>query len=126
MKTRNTFSAIIAACIILFSVPEFAGAHAFLEHADPKVGSTIAVSPKKITLTFTQEVEPAFSTVEVLDANAKPVDSHDAKVDSKDASIMTLSVPVLPPGIYKVEWKVTSVDTHKTHGSFTFTVKPKA
>jgi copper resistance protein C len=47
------------------------------------------------------------------------------KVDSKDASIMTVSVPNLPAGTYKVEWKVTSVDTHKTHGSFTFTVQPK-
>ena len=30
----------------------------------------------------------------------------------------------LSPGIYSVAWHVTSVDTHKTEGHFTFTVKP--
>ena len=32
-------------------------------------------------------------------------------------------IPALPPGTYTVIWHVTSVDTHKTKGSFKFTVK---
>jgi len=30
----------------------------------------------------------------------------------------------LKPGKYKVVWRVTSVDTHVTHGDFTFDVSP--
>jgi methionine-rich copper-binding protein CopC len=26
----------------------------------------------------------------------------------------------LEPGIYKVTWRITSIDTHKTKGSYTF------
>jgi methionine-rich copper-binding protein CopC len=28
----------------------------------------------------------------------------------------------LSPGIYKVSWRVVSVDTHATDGTFTFTI----
>jgi hypothetical protein len=129
MKTSIPFisfsHAAIWTAILIIGLPAFASAHAFLDHADPKVGSTVSASPQTVMLKFTQEVEPAFSSVKVLDSSGKQVDSQDAKVDSKDASIMTVSVPNLPAGTYKVEWKVTSVDTHKTHGSFTFTVQPK-
>ena len=113
------------AVIFCLGLPGFASAHAFLDHADPKVGSTVNASPKVITLNFTQEVEPAFSTVKVMDASGKQIDNQDVKVDAKDGSIVTVSVPALSAGTYKVEWKVTSVDTHKTHGSFTFTVQPQ-
>jgi len=30
----------------------------------------------------------------------------------------------LAPGRYTVRWKVLSVDTHRTEGSFSFEVKP--
>jgi copper resistance protein C len=125
MKTSTAYVLILLAVFFVLGSPGFACAHAFLDHAEPKVGSTVNVSPKVVALSFTQELEPAFSTVEVLDANGKQVDSQDVNVDSKDASIMTVSVPNLPAGTYRVQWKVTSVDTHKTHGSFTFTVQPK-
>jgi methionine-rich copper-binding protein CopC len=35
---------------------------------------------------------------------------------------MRLGVGTLPPGNYTVSWHVTSVDTHKTQESFSFTV----
>ena len=42
-----------------------AHAHAFLDHASPLVGSTVASAPREISLTFTQNLEAAFSSVEV-------------------------------------------------------------
>ena len=33
-------------------------------------------------------------------------------------------IPDLPPGTYKVIWRVLSVDTHRTQGDFTFRVGP--
>jgi copper resistance protein C len=33
-----------------------------------------------------------------------------------------VTLPKLPPGTYTVNWHVTSVDTHKTEGNYTFTV----
>jgi methionine-rich copper-binding protein CopC len=98
-------------------------AHAFLEHAEPRVGSTISQSPDQVTLRFSESLEPAFSTVEVLDAGGKRVDRNDRKADPKDAAVMRVSVPPLAPGKYRVKWRALSADTHVTQGDFTFEVR---
>jgi hypothetical protein len=42
-----------------------AAAHAFLDHAEPRVGNKVANPPREVTLWFTQKLEPAFSTLTV-------------------------------------------------------------
>jgi methionine-rich copper-binding protein CopC len=101
-----------------------AGAHAFLDHATPAVGSTVHGSPSQVKLWFTQQLEPAFSSAQVLDKSGKRIDKADAKVDPGDAAILQVSLPQLAPGTYKVTWRVLSVDTHVTEGDFTFDVAP--
>ena len=54
----------------------------------------------------------------------KEVDKGDTSVDPGDAKILKVSLPSLSPGTYTVIWQVTSVDTHKTEGKFTFKVVP--
>lgn len=95
-----------------------AQAHAFLDHASPAVGSTVASSPGTVTLYFTESLEPKFSGAEVHSAGGGRVD-HGASVSG---NMMRVSVGSLAPGSYSVTWHVTSVDTHKTQGSFNFQV----
>jgi len=99
-------------------------AHAFLDHAAPAVGSAVRTSPEQVKLWFTQQLEPAFSTVRVVDRSNKRVDRGDAKVDPGDPRILQVSVPTLAPGRYRVFWRVLSADTHVTEGDFTFDVTP--
>jgi methionine-rich copper-binding protein CopC len=101
-----------------------ARAHAFLDHATPAVGSTVHGSPPRVELWFTQDLEPAFSTVRVLDLENRRQDKGDAKVAAGDATLLQVSLPQLAPGRYRVEWRVLSVDTHITKGDFTFVVAP--
>jgi len=101
-----------------------AAAHAFLEHAIPAVGSTVRTAPARVSLRFTQRLEPAFSKLEVRDADGKRVDRQDAALASGDATTLTASLPRLPPGSYVVKWRVLSVDTHVTEGDYTFQVHP--
>ena len=49
-------------------LPAAALAHAMLDHASPRVGSTVATAPKELMLWFTEKLEPAFSTAEVRNA----------------------------------------------------------
>jgi methionine-rich copper-binding protein CopC len=109
--------------IILTSLLPFgttiAEAHAFLDHAEPRVGSTVQTAPREISLAFTQELEPAFSTVEVRDANGARVDQGKARVS---ADTMHIGLKPLPPGTYKVHWHALSVDTHTTEGTFSLQV----
>ena len=101
-----------------------AGAHAFLDHATPAVGSAVRASPAQVKLWFTQKLEPAFSSVRVLDRSGKQVDKGDPLIDRADATLLRVSLPQLAPGTYRVAWRVLSVDSHVTEGDFTFNVIP--
>jgi copper resistance protein C len=110
---------LIMTGLFTFMAISAANAHAFLDHAEPRVGSTTPTAPKEVVLFYTQNLEPAFSSVDVTDANGARVDQGKAKIS---ASTMRVSVKQLPPGTYRVRWQVLSVDTHTTEGSFTFHV----
>jgi methionine-rich copper-binding protein CopC len=112
------------ALLTALAVPSAAGAHAFLDHAEPRVGSEVKASPTEVRIWFTQHLESTFSAIEVFDADGKQVDKKDCHVDEKDPSLLIVSVPALAAGTYKVAWHVVSVDTHRTKGDFKFTVKP--
>ena len=101
-----------------------APAHAFLDHANPSVGSTVRGSPAEVRVWFTQALEPAFSTLRVVDRGGAQVDQGNKAVDPADRTLLKVSLRPLAPGSYKVLWRVLSVDTHTTEGSFTFSVAP--
>ena len=96
-----------------------AHAHAFLDHAEPRVGNSVTSAPREVSLWFTQNLEAAFSAVEVHDAGGARVDQGKPQIS---AGVMRIGLKPLPPGTYKVYWHVLSVDTHRTEGSFSFRV----
>jgi methionine-rich copper-binding protein CopC len=116
---RALFAAFVLPALLLAAA---ARAHAFLDHANPAVGSTLRQPPTGVSLWFTQELEPAFSTVTIVDQAGQRVDGGDAQVDARDQTLLHASLKPLPAGTYKVAWRVVSVDTHTTEGTFTFRV----
>jgi hypothetical protein len=113
-----------AALLAALALPAGALAHAFLDRAVPAVGSKVHGQPAEVRLRFSQPLEPAFSTVRVVDAGGEQVDRKDKQLDPGDASVLKVSLPKLAPGVYRVVWRVLSVDTHVTEGDFTFEVAP--
>lgn len=101
-----------------------AEAHAFLDRAEPRVGSTTKGPPAQVRIWFTESLEPAFSAVRVLDEAGRQVDKGDSGVDPSNLTLLRVSLPPLPPGTYKVIWRVLSVDSHVTEGDFTFRLAP--
>ena len=96
-----------------------AHAHAFLDHASPLVGSTVS-APREVRMWFTQSLEPKFSGAQLRSGSGVVGSGH---VDGADSKEIVIPVRSLAPGQYKVIWKVLSVDTHRTEGSFGFEVK---
>ena len=114
---RSTLIGIIP---LLFSLATGeAAAHAFLDHAEPRVGNKVATAPREVTLWFTQKLEPAFSTITVTNAAGQRVDTGKTRVSG---SQMSVSLRPGGTGTYHVTWRVLSVDTHTTDGSFSFQV----
>jgi methionine-rich copper-binding protein CopC len=112
---------VIAAAVCLIGQAAFA--HAFLDRAIPPVGSEVGGSPPAVALTLSEPVEPLFSSIRVSNASGERVDT--GKPTAGDhGRVLSVGLKPLSPGVYKVEWRVTSVDTHKTEGHFTFSVSP--
>jgi methionine-rich copper-binding protein CopC len=115
-----------AACLLALAMLGLASPaypHAALERAVPPVGSEIGVAPRQIVLTFTEGVEAAFSTVELRGPNGSPVSIGQPQTANGNQRQLLVDLPALPGGQYTVVWHATSVDTHKTEGSFRFTVR---
>lgn len=109
------------AAVSLFFGSTIAHAHALLEHASPAAGAVLSPAPKSVTLDFSEELEPSFSTVAVTDAAGRSVTSAPSAASGTE---MLVPLKPLAAGTYRVTWHALSVDTHRTQGSFVFTVKP--
>ena len=105
--------------LLLLLATAGASAHALLDHAEPRVGNTIAAPPREVTLWFTQKLEPAFSSITVTNAAGQRVDTGKVSVSG---SQMSVSLRAAGSGTYRVNWQVLSVDAHRTNGNFTFQV----
>jgi methionine-rich copper-binding protein CopC len=116
--------AATAALLAVALTPAAAFAHAQLEKAVPAVGATVA-SPNEIRLKFSEGVEPRFSGVTLAAEGGAAVPLGPPGVDPADNSVLIVKIAKpLAPGVYTVTWRAVSVDTHKTQGAFSFTVKP--
>lgn len=120
---KRLLSRFLIAALTAMSVST-AGAHAHLVRAAPAAGSAVHGSPPQVKLWFTERLEPAFSKVRVFDRNGKQVDKGDPEVDRADSKLLGVSLPKLAPGTYRVNWRVLSVDTHVSEGTYTFDVSP--
>jgi methionine-rich copper-binding protein CopC len=107
---------------LLLCLVSTAAAHGVLQRTEPRGGSTLKSPPAQVRLEFTGALEPAYSRVQVLDGDGRRVDLGDSRVDPDNRSLLRVSLPTLPPGRYKVAWRVLSVDSHVTEGDFTFRI----
>ena len=114
---RSSLAGIIP--LLLLLATNSAVAHALLDHAEPRVGNKVAAAPREVTLWFTQNLETAFSTVTVTNSAGQRVDTGKARVSGNQ---MAVSLRPGGTGTYHVTWRVLSVDSHTTDGSFTFQV----
>jgi methionine-rich copper-binding protein CopC len=96
-----------------------AAAHSEFERAEPAAGSTLRSAPREVAIWFSQRLEPALSSITVRNAAGQRVDAGKAQVSG---NVMRVPLKAIGPGSYKVDWRVLSVDTHRTRGNFSFKV----
>ena len=113
--------AILSITVVLLFIPS-TWAHAFIDHADPTVGSKLSSPPRVVKIWFTERLEPALSKIQVFDSQGTEIDKRDTKVDPTNAQLLFVSLSVIKTGKYRVTWRAVSVDTHVTNGSFEFEV----
>ncbi len=98
-------------------------AHATLLRSDPADGAVLPESPREVRLWFDEEISAGFSTAQLLDAGGRPVSGVAVRADSTDPTLLIVTPPPLPDGVYSVLYKVLSnTDGHFSQGLLVFGV----
>jgi copper resistance protein C len=122
MMQRFSNLLLAAALTSSFAAPP-AFAHAFLDHGVPGVGMTVSGPARELRLYYTQGVVIAFSAVSVASSTGGAIPASRPVNDPSDQQTVIVHLGrALRPGSYTVNWRVLSVDTHTTTGTFHFTV----
>lgn len=110
-----------AAAVVMLASAGVALAHARLESSTPAADSTVD-SLSTLRLTFSERVVPAFSTFEVENAGGDIVAVR-TSVSDDGRTITGAAARPLPPGQYRVTWRIASADGHRMTGSYGFRVR---
>lgn len=122
MKFRLLFFSLVFFGLLIGAVTPVL-AHAELLSSWPAANTVLDSPPTRIELFFSETLEPAFSSIRVLDTDGVQVDSSDSNVDPADPTHLLVSLRSLPNGIYTVSWQVLSaVDGHILSGTYSFAV----
>jgi len=122
MSKLSAARVLLTSAVLALAGTGTAFAHAQLKQATPAVGGAVATAPAEVTLNFSEKLESSFSTIIVRDAMGKRVNKADSQVDKADRTIMRATLDSISPGVYIVEWRALTADTHKTEGAFIFKV----
>jgi methionine-rich copper-binding protein CopC len=110
----------LAGCLLTATV---AAGHAVLQRAEPPVESKLKRAPDEVKLYFSERLEPAYSSLRVLNDQGVQMDRRDSRVDRANPALLRATLPPLSPGRYKVLWRVLSIDADVTEGDFTFRIE---
>lgn len=114
---------LVLALLALIAAPLPALAHAHLTSSQPAVGSEVGPTTM-LKLSFSEGIELALSSFDLTGPTGQPISGASAALDPSNNKLVVVTLKsALVPGVYKMHWHVVSVDTHRTEGTYAFTVK---
>lgn len=118
---RPIVPAVAAAMLLIIAVVQVASAHSALVTASPAADSAVSGSPPELVTTWTQDLVPARTSLEVRDASGATMAKGGALGDGPRT--FRLALPELAPGTYEVRWTSFSAeDGELARGTFEFAV----
>ena len=121
MRKTMMIAAVLAGSMGLLAE---AYAHPVLKTANPAANAIVGVGLKEIRFGFSESVIPAFSGVQITDANGKAMPLGTPHADPKDKKILVVPLKqTLAAGSYKLAWHAVAADTHRVKGQYAFKVK---
>ncbi|HYC68005.1 copper homeostasis periplasmic binding protein CopC [Brevundimonas sp.] len=115
---------LFAAAAVILAVAAPAGAasaHARLVRSTPAADAIVA-APGVISLTFSDRMVPAFSTLDLVDAAGRETAVR-ATVSEDGKTLSARPLRPLAAGAWTVNWRIATHDGHRITGSYGFTVR---
>ena len=123
--STNAYRFTVALAVVVLTLwANSAHAHAALLKSSPARRSSVTQSPAEVRLWFSEDLEPSYASVWVVDAAGQRLPTGPAAVDDKDKTVLSVPMRPIGPGVYTVHYRVVSVDGHVVESGFIFTVTP--
>src|SRR5260370_36420838 len=106
----------IAPLVLVLAVCALTGTaagHAMLQRTEPRVESKVRRSPDEVKLYFTEPLEPAYSSVRVVNDRGGQVDRGARRVDRSTPGLLRVTLPARPPGTDGSRRRVHSIDADR-------------
>jgi methionine-rich copper-binding protein CopC len=111
--------AIVASAVVVLPTPGLA--HSLLVESTPAAKAVLSASPRHADLRFNNRIERRLSSIVVVGPDGR---RHPGTVVADTAADrLRAALPPLPPGDYRLEWRVLSADGHVVTGSYPFRVR---
>jgi copper transport protein len=122
-RPRAALAVVVMTVGLLLLPNAEAWAHAELVETNPANGTHLDTAPRTVVLRFTESVNPVRGGFSLLDGNGTTVAKPAAHGVPGDPTRVGMPVPAsLGDGVYVVNWRVVSADSHPIHGAFVFSV----
>lgn len=104
-------------------ITSLAFGHAHPKLMSPASGAVISSKATTVSIIFNSQIEPTFSTINVINQKKQQVSTGKGIVDQGNPYLIKTQISALPAGKYQVNWSVVALDGHRTQGQYSFTVK---
>ncbi len=112
-----------SAFLLLLLFVGHAEAHANIVQSDPPAGALLQTAPKELRLEFSEDLDPTFSRVQLLNSKGQIVVPGPGEIDPAAPKVLHLALTSLPNDSYTAVWRARSAaDGHVTEGNLPFGV----
>ncbi|MFJ8071189.1 copper resistance CopC/CopD family protein [Peribacillus sp. NPDC096447] len=112
---------LIVSLFVLLLNPAMAFGHATIISSNPSPNEAMDTLPEKISIQFSENIQPAFHSLEVFSQDGDKIQIQDSAISEQSEKVLEAKWKgTIDEGIYYIKWRVVSSDGHPIEGTIPF------
>ncbi|MBO1000219.1 copper resistance protein CopC [Bacillus sp. SD075] len=112
---------LVVSLFSLFICPTMTFGHATVISSNPSPNEALDTLPEKISIQFSENIQPAFHSLEVFSQDGDKIQIQDSTISAQSDKILEAKWRgTINEGIYYIKWRVISSDGHPIEGTIPF------
>ncbi|MFS0761883.1 copper resistance CopC/CopD family protein [Peribacillus phoenicis] len=112
---------LIVSLFVLLLNPAMAFGHATIISSNPSPNEAMDALPEKISIQFSENIQPAFHSLEVFSQDGDKIQIQDSAISEQSEKVLEAKwKDTIDEGIYYIKWRVVSSDGHPIEGTIPF------
>lgn len=123
MRDRASLPGVRLLPLVLLALLGVAGggsAHAVYESSIPPANGHAPADLEYVEVRFSEDVLPDYTSIDIIDQQGQSIATGPVQFDEDAPNVVRRPIGMLGDGVYAVNWRALSIDTHTTRGSFLF------